>query len=115
MTALFLSFFNRGTAFLYAHPEATEDELDEITLSFPDMSEAPFMVNMNLYIGCDRGSICIKKRNLRLGVVSKQLFSCSKYFFVLSLLPISLDPPAVAGLSLIPCKKIFRKKENGCR
>lgn len=101
MTVLFFSFLIGELHFFYAHPEAREDELDEPTLSFPNMSKAPFMVNINLYISCDRGSVCIKKGNLRLSGVSKQLFSFSKYFFVFSLLPISLDPPALAGLSLI--------------
>lgn len=104
MTVLFLSFLIGELHFFYAHPEAREDELDELTLSFPNMSKAPFMVNINLYISCDR-----------LSGVSKQLFSFSKYFFVFSLLPISIDPPALAGLSLISCEKIFRKKENGFR
>ena len=81
MTVLFLSFLIGELHFFYAHPEAREDELDELTLSFPNMSKAPFLVNINLYISCDRGSVCIKKRNLRLSGVSKQLFSFSKYFF----------------------------------
>lgn len=115
MTVLFLSFLIGELHFFYAHPEAREDELDELTLSLLNMSKARFMVNINLYISCDRGSVCIKKRNLRLSGVSKQLFSFSKYFFVFSLPPISIDRPALAGLSLISCEKIFRKKENGFR
>lgn len=81
MTVLFFSFLIGELHFFYAHPGAREDDLDEPTLSFPNMSKAPFMVNINLYISCDRGSVCIKKGNLRLSGVSKQLFSFSKFFF----------------------------------
>ena len=112
MTVLFFSFLIGELHFFYAHPEAREDELDELTLSFPNMSKARFMVNINLYISCDRGSVCIKKGNLRLSGVSKQLFSFSKYFFVFSLLPISLDPPALAGLSLISLRENFPEKRE---
>ena len=66
MTVLFLSFLIGELHFFYAHPKTREYELDELTLSFPDMSKAPFMVHINLYISCDRGPVCIKKRNLRL-------------------------------------------------
>ena len=38
-----------------------------------------------------------QETELKIKWVSKQLFSFSKYFFAFSLLPISLNPPALAG------------------
>ena len=52
MTVLFLSFLIGELHFFYAHPKTREYELDELTLSFPDMSKAPFKVHINLYISC---------------------------------------------------------------
>ena len=47
---LFLSFLIGELHFFYAHPEAKEYELDELTLSYPDMRKAPFMVHINFSI-----------------------------------------------------------------